>query len=341
MASLHAQDIADMLLSTLKDLGRLKFQQIAQNLQDYEVVPKLFKKERVTFSSGFGIQKDLLTKLTDSASHVGLHHVDTVNISDVLDQMNITWVHATNNWSHEVREKLMNKSPAKIVDQIQARRKSAQISMVELMENAFFGTPDAGNSLIPFGLKYWIVKNATTGFNGGAATGFTTVAGIDLSLVPKFKNYTTQYTDVSADDLIKKLRTMVRKVGFQSPVSIPDFRRGRGQRFRIYLNEGTISDMEDLAVAQNDRLGRDLAPMDDVTSFKRNALVWVPKLDADSTNPLYFVDLSVFYPVVLKGDYFRETVKMAPNQHNTVVVHTDLTYNYICVDRRRCGVAYV
>lgn len=340
MASLHVEDIADMLLSTLRDLGRLKFQQIAQELTHYEVIPKLFKKERVTFSSGTGIQKDLLTKLTGSARHVGMYQTDTVNVSDVLDQMNISWVHCTNNWAHEVREKLMNRSPAKIVDQIMARRKAAQIDMVEFMESAFFATPDASDSLVPFGLKYWVVKNATTGFNGGHPSGFSNVAGIDTSVVPKFKNYTFKYVNVSADDLIKKARTLVRKVDFQSPVSIPDFRRGRGQRFRIYMNESTLSDMEDLAVAQNDKLGRDLAPMDDVTSFKRNALTYVPKLDADTSNPMYFVDLSVFYPVVLKGDYFRETVKAAPNSHNVVVVHTDLTYNYICVDRRRCGVAY-
>jgi acyl-homoserine lactone acylase PvdQ len=84
MAALQAQDIADMVQATLKNLGKGKMQQIAQNLTDYEVMSKLFKKERVQFNDGYAIQRTLLAKLAGSARHVGLFAQDTSNTTDVL-----------------------------------------------------------------------------------------------------------------------------------------------------------------------------------------------------------------------------------------------------------------
>ena len=342
MSSIQVQDVADMVTGTLRDLGRDKMQQIAQTITDYEVMSHLMTKERVVFEDGFGIQKTLLTKIGGNGRHVGLFAQDSSNIIDVLAQMQVPWVQYTNNWSYEVREMLMNRGKSRIVNVVKGRENAAMIDDWESLESAFFDAPDATNPLVPFGLQYWNVKNATTGFNGGAATGFTLVGNVNLTDVPAFKNYTVAYTVVSKEDLIAKLRTMARKINFKSPVDIKDFRRGRGARYRIYVNEVTISAMELLAEAQNDRLGRDLAPMDDVTSFKRNALNYIPTLDDDTSNPFYFNDMSVFYPYVLSGDFFRKTVSAKNNgQHNVITVHTDLSYNYLCVDRRRLGVAYV
>jgi hypothetical protein len=70
-------------------------------------------------------------------------------------------------------------------------------------------------------------------------------------------------------------------------------------------------------------------------------IIQVPKLDADTTNPIYFPDLATFYPVCLKGDYLRETGPiMSKDQHNAWKNFVDLTYNFICIDRRRNMRAY-
>ena len=42
MADLLATDIADLVAGTLRELGRLRFQQVAQNLADYEVFSHWF-----------------------------------------------------------------------------------------------------------------------------------------------------------------------------------------------------------------------------------------------------------------------------------------------------------
>jgi hypothetical protein len=183
------------------------------------------------------------------------------------------------------------------------------------------------------------VKNATTGFNGGLPTGHTTVAGVDISTYTTFKNYTAVYTNATRTDLIDKLRTAHRKVRFKSPINIQDYRGGKGDRYRLYVNESVISDLEDEGSAQNDNLGRDLAQLDNTMVFRNHPIIWVPKLDADTTNPIYMIDHSSFYPVCLKGDYLRESQAIqSPNQHNAFQFFVDLTYNIVCVDRRRQAV---
>ena len=211
--------------------------------------------------------------------------------------------------------------------------------MEELEDRAWAAAPSTTDKILPFSIQYWIVENATTGFNGGLPGSHTTVGGVNLNDSPTFKNYTDLYTNVTKSDLIKKLRTAHRKVRFVSPVTVEDYRGGIGDRYRLYVNESTISDIEDLGEGQNENLGRDIATMDGTVTFRRHPIIWVPKLDARTDNPVYLIDHSTFYPVCLKGDYLRESeAQKAPNQHNVYQIFVDLTYNYLCVDRRRNAV---
>lgn len=331
-------DIADLVKGTLKELGRLRFQQIAQSLTDYEVFPIWFKKDKVTFDSGIGIQRTLMNKLTGAAKHVGLLDGDKVNIVDVLDQLNVPWRHAQTNWGFIYQNTLMNRGDARIVDIVKTQRTAALIDLVEELESKAWSTPSSSSDKTnPYGVPYWVVKNATTGFNGSYPTNFTDVAGVNLTTTPNFKNYTFQYTNLSKLDGIKKLRTAHRKCRFKSPVDLQDYRSGKGERYRLYVNESTLSSIEDIGESQNENLGRDIASIDGVgMAFRGNPIRWVPQLDSDTQNPIYGLDHSVFYPVVLKGDYLREgSAKPLPDQHNAYGVFVDLTYNYLCVDRRR------
>jgi hypothetical protein len=229
------QDINDLVVGTLKDLGRPDFQQIAQSITDYEIFPVMFKRDRVTFDSGIGIQKTLMTRLPDVARHVGWTEADAPSISDLLTTLNIPWRHATTNWSYKRQEMLMNRGKSLITNVIQARRAGALIDMVETLEAAGWTAPTSSDDdTEPFGIPYFVVKNSSTGFNGGAPSGHTLVANVNLTTHPTYKNYTAQYVNVSKPDLIKKMRTMKRKTGFKSPVDVPDYFRGKGMRYRVY-----------------------------------------------------------------------------------------------------------
>lgn len=345
MATIQADDIADLVAGTLKDLGKPKFQQIAQSLQDYEVFPRWFKKDKTVIDSGIGIQRTLMNRTQGNARHTGLYQTDITNVRDAIDQLSVPWRHAETSYALDVREMMMNKGSALIFNVIQPRRDGSMIDLVELLENAAWSAPaSSSDNLLPYGLPYWIVKNATTGFNGGAASGHTTVAGVSLTDSPTFKNYTALYTNKTKADLVSKMRTAHRKIRFKSPIAGSDYSKGVADRYRIYVNETTIAAFEDVGEAQNENLGRDIASVwgGDVSKsreggimFRGSPIVWIPKLDADTTDPVYMIDHDTFMPCVLKENFMRETViKPSQEQHNTVKVFTDLSYNFICLNRR-------
>jgi hypothetical protein len=336
-------DIADMITTTLHDLGRGRFHQIAQELVEYIVLPRILRKGNVRIQrSGIGIKETLMTKSGGAARWVGLNEEDAVTYNDVLDGLTVVWCRLTDNMSWERRMLLENRGEARINNVIKPQRVAMMLRVADALEEGFFGAPDASDTKKPWGLKYWIVKNATTGFNGGLPSGFTTVGGVSLTDSPTFKNYTFQYTDVSKADLIKKLRTAHRKTNWRSPYKTSEMMSEFGNRRQIYLNEATVSNIEDVGEGQNENLGRDIASMDDRIVFKRHPLIYVPYLDDDTTNPLYMTDTDTIKPIVLKGDYLRETdAQRSPKQHNTFEVHVDLSINFVCTNRRANAVCYV
>jgi hypothetical protein len=348
MATIQADDIADLVAGTLKDLGKPKFQQIAQQLQNYEVFPRWFKKDKVLLESGIGIQRNLMNRTQGNARHTGLYQTDITNVRDAIDQMSVPWRHAETSYAMDVREVMMNKGDSLIFNVIQPRRDGAMIDLVEMLEDYAWSSPAVTDKLLPYGLPYWIVKNATTGFNGGAPSGHTLVGNVSLTDSPTFKNYTALYTALTKADGIKAMRTAHRKIRFKSPIAGNDYSKPLADNYRIYCNETSILAFEDVGEAQNENLGRDVASVhggDVKTSaaggimFRGHPICWIPKLDADTTNPIYMIDHSTFMPYVLKENFMRETViKPSQEQHNTVRVYIDLSYQYLCIDRRRNAV---
>lgn len=344
MGDLTDSDILDLTRGTLSNLDAPNFGQIATRLQHYEVMGKLLKNDKMEIQSGTEIKRTLMIDHSGAARNVGLHATDNVNIGEVLQQITIPWRRATSHFAYERREILENSKPSQVVNLMTVRRADAMISMAELLEDAFWSAPTTSDDkLKPFGVPYYLVKNATAGFNGGNPTGFSSGAGgLSSTTFTRWANYTAGYATNDKTDLLPKMRTGYRKINFKSPVDIPDLRRGKGQVYRLYCNETSLAAFENVGEAQNDNLGRDLASMDDQMTFRRNPIVWIPKLDADTSNPIYMINLDTFYPVVLKGDYLRESdPEKADGQHNTFVVFYDLSWNILCVDRRANAVFYI
>ena len=227
MATIQPADIPDVVVTTRVSEGRLRFQQIAQNLPFYEIFSRWFKRDKVMFSSGYKIQRTLMNKLNRAAAkHVGFLQPDAVNIMDVLTTMSVEWVHAQTDWGIVYQtDVLMNSGKDLILNIIKPRRLASLLGLVEEIEELGFGTaPGEDDNVNPWALKYWNVWNATDGFTGGAPSGHTTKGGVNPSSVPHFKNYAITYAAVSDNDLVKKLRTMFRKCRFVSPISHPDYR---------------------------------------------------------------------------------------------------------------------
>jgi hypothetical protein len=357
----QAANLSDFVLSTLKDLGPPKFQQIAQPLQSYPVLSQWLKKKKVKFGSGNGIQRNLMTQISNQAGHVGLLDEDSYDIPDLMVQMSIPWRHAQSRWGFIYQtDVLMNRGKSLIFNVVEPRRADALISLAKVIEAGAWTAPAVADVNDPYGVPYWIVYNSTDGFTGGTPSDHTTVAGVNLDDNPNFKNYSYTYTDVSKSDLIRNMRTVHRKIDWRSPISIDDYRKGTGRDLQLYTNESRILDLEEIGEAQNENLGRDLASVEAGTGqtkgdaslghvdmqlvFRRHPILWVPHMDDTSVfttpaNPVYMIDHRTFYPVCLRGDYLRESeVEKVPNQHNLYRVFLDLSYNFINIDRRRNAV---
>jgi len=338
LSQLTALQIPDLVATTLRNLGRLKFNQVAQDLQRYECFSRWMKKDKVLFQDGSGIQMNIqLSYDEDAADFVGLLDEDQTNIKDTMYLLQVPWRHVRTSWSIIYQSDiLMNRGASQILNIIKPRRTNALIALAEKMESKAWGSaPSTSNTIDPYGLQYWVVPNATTGFNGGAPGSHTTVGNISPSTHSNWKNYTVRYTSVSKGDLVKKMRTAHRMVDFVSPVTVDDYRGAIGNEYRLYLPEAVLSSFEDVGEGQNENLGRDIASMDGNTRFKRNPMIWVPKLDARTDGPVYMINHNTFYPVCLKGDYLRESeAKMNPGQHNIWTMYLDTTLNFACNDRR-------
>lgn len=338
MAVLQAEQLGDLVAATLNELGEMKFTEIATDLQDHTAMRMILNKNRVTIDAGPQVSWRVLVNHSSAASNVGLFAADNVNVTDGLVEAKTPWRHTTTNYAIDGREVSMNASPRKIVDLLKERRIMCMISLAELMEGNFWDAPSSSDTVTPYGLPYWITKNATTGFNGGTLSGFSDVANLNTTTYPRWNNYTYQYTDVSKDDFVRGARAAHVKCGFRPPVDgVPTF--NTGDRFGMFTNYTVLSALEEILEAQNENLGKDVASMDGQVMFRRTPVVWVPKLDADTTDPFYGINWGVFKTYILRGWWLKETnISVTPGQHTVASVHVDCSYQFICKDRRRCFV---
>lgn len=341
--ALQATGIADLVTTTLNELGRGKF---TDNISDYQstvAMKRLLTKNKTTLSSGPEIEFQLLTDHNNSARWVGMYATDVVNVTNAMIKGKIGWRHLTWNWPFEAREPVLNSGASKIVDLIKTRRTQAMASSILKFENAFWRVPAASDDTTMYGLPYYIVKSNTAnttndGINGTVPSGYTTVANINPTTYPRWANYATQYTAVTKDDLIRKWRHMAHYTDWKPLVDdIPQHDKGRERAY--YTNYSVLRTLEDILETQNENLGNDIAPKDGSAVFKRSKIEAIKELDLDTTNPIYQVDWGVLYCVGLKGFWMKETkVEPVPGQHLVVAVHTDCTLNLICTDRRKLGV---
>ncbi len=330
--SLTDEQIVDLGKTTQRELGRMRFSEIATKIQNYEVMGRIMKRDKIGFQSGTAIQHNIMVDDSGSAKQTTLFAKDVVNIPDVMQNIVVPWRHTTGNWGWERREMLMNRGRAKIVSLSKVRRTASMISVAAKMEHEFWTAPSGSSDTDIYGVPYWCPRaTGTPAFNASHLSGFSDTGGLSKTDFPRWRNWAGGYTNVTKTDLITKMRTAIRKCQFKPPVDIPDYRKGSGARYRIYCNETTIQKLEDLGEAQNENLGRDLAPMDGKMAFRSFPVVWVPQYDSDTDNPVYGLDFNFIHPVFLKGDYLRESEPAkAPESHNTFVVHVDLTWNVLC-----------
>jgi hypothetical protein len=334
MPIIQPEGVADLVADTLRDLGKPKFTDISSNLQRHVAMRNLLTKNRRVLESGFGVQFDVLVNQANNFRNVALAESDNLNLIDGMIQAQMNWRGSTDGYMIIGELIAMNAEPSRIVDYVKQQRLMCLISMAEGMESNFWGAPSATDQKTPYGMPYWVPKNATKGFNGGALTGFTTVANISPTTYPNWNNWTVPYTLVTKDDFIRGIREAAYRTDFAPTVDgIPS--PNTGDDYGFYTNYSVAQPLEESLEAQNESLGTDIAKYDGHVVFLGVPVIKVPWLDRDTTNPYYGINWGWMKTYILRDWWMRETnIPYTPGQHTVESHYIDLRYQWVSKNRR-------
>jgi hypothetical protein len=329
-----------VLLTQNKLIKRGAFVDMQTDLTDHVAVREMWQKRKKVFTGGENWEFDIQMDHNHSARTVGLYEQDGSDLGDTMEKGEVSPRHINAHYLYDLKEKAFQRGGVAIVDLIKTRYTGMMVSFYELMETLLWSKPtDSSNTLDPYGIAYWVTKNANEGFFGGNPAGFTDGrGGISTDEYPRFANWTAQYQSIAKDDLIRKMRRGHRKTQFRSPVSHSKPELGSMQN-GIYTNDTVIGIMEEILESNNMNLGNDLASKDGRTTFKSTPITYAPKLDDDSSDPVYMLDWKWIAVGVMDGWYNNLTKPyMVPGKHNVRRVDLDASMNMVCTDPRKQAV---
>jgi hypothetical protein len=339
--SLQFKDIDDAVLLTQNMLvERGAFLDLQTDLTDHVAVREMWQGRQKKFTGGMNWEFEAQMDHNHSARAVGLFETDGSSFGDSFAKGETGIRHINAHYIYDQREQAFQRGGTAIVDMVRSRYVGMMVSFYELLEAYLWSKPvDSSDDKTPFGIPYWITKNATEGFNGGNPAGFTAGrAGLSSLTYPRWANYTAQYATISKEDLIRKMRRAHRVSQFRSPVSHTQPSLG-GTSNGIYANDETIGLLEELCEAQNMDLGNDLASRDGRVMFKSSPLTYAPKLDDDSTDPVYMIDWKWMAIGVMDGwENNLSAPYMVPGKHLVRRVDLDASLNTVCTNLRRQAV---
>lgn len=339
MASLNIEQFGDLVELTLKHYVRSDYTSLLTDLTDHPFAKQMVNKNHMDVQGGTQIEFKVRMGTANSFELISPTTPDRTEMTDDFQHATVPWRKMQVSYAFLQEQIDFNMGPEQIVDLVKAKEQGADFDQIEGLENIAWNFPQAADPLQLRTIPYWIVKNATEGFNGGIPTGYTDVAGLSPTTWPRWSNWTGNYTTVSLDDMIRKMRTMAERTDFKPPVSgVPDL--GATGTARAYYTNLTVKQtFEDVLDARNDNLGTDLAKHDNQTMFRKVPVIYVPMLDRDTTNPMYQINWNTMKIMVKKGWWQKRTIlKPWPGQRNQVAVFKDTYMNIVNFNRRLSGV---
>ncbi len=363
MAGITIDQAIDLGQATLETFEQDALQ-VALKHQSYEVLNQWFKGDKIQLDGGDRVTRYITLRDAGNAQHVRMYDVDTPNVANVDEVIQVNWTHAQVSFTYSIKELAMNKgNRSRIYSLLKQRRINAFREFADLLEEAAWQTPSSSNDdRSPFGIPAWLVP-ADNGITSGAEgfigyNGYFTTADDSTSQASTTGNipssattnsrWASYYSDHQGnldDRLLRRLARAFRKTKFQSPMFAKqaiDPESGFSN-FRLYTNDAVITEVDEIARKSDDRLGNDLGKYAGTTIYKGIPFKYVDSLDTELTfvrgaDPIYGVNHNHFYPVCLNGENFRINKPMSKvGQHNVLTVYVDLSYAYINDNRRTGG----
>ena len=338
---LQFSEIDDAVKTTQEEfIKKGSFVDMQTSLSNHIAVREMWQGRKKVFAGGESWDFDVQMDHNHSARTVGLYEADSSSLNDTMAKGSVKVRHINAHYIYDLHEPAFQRGSKMIVNLVKTKYTAMMVSLFELLEELLWSKPvDSSDTKTPFGISYWITRSATEGFSGGNPAGFTDgKAGLSALTYTRWQNWTAQYVNVTKEDLIRKMRKAHRMSRFRSPVSHATPALG-GMKNGIYLNGDTLGLFEEAAEAQNMNLGKDVASMDGRTLFKGSPLVYVPKLDDDTADPVYMIDWEVLAIGVLAGwENNLGSPYPVPNMHNVRRVDLDASLNMVATDLRRLAV---
>lgn len=328
--ALQAADMLDLITTTQKNLGRFRFADAATRLQRYPAFEMLMRKDGVeTYDEGFALQWNVKVQRGSPARMTGMYGTDVINQKETQKTATLPFRHLTHNYAFDEHEIAMNQGAARILQLVKVRRYDCWVEVAEKVETQLWANPDANATDDVNGIPYHIVKNASTGFNGGHATGFSDWAGLSRTTYSGLKNYTGNYAQVTKDDFVPTLSDALDKCHFKAPVEAPLY--NTRQSYKFYTTLVVRRKLKQILEQQNDNLGEDIDSMNGRVRVRKTPVEWVPLLDSDTDDPFYGVNWDTFKVSILTPFFLRESKpKEVSLQHTVFVVFVDLSLNTQC-----------
>jgi hypothetical protein len=346
MPNLTVEQMDDLTTTTLRNLTTDEVSQMATTMQNTEVMKRWFKEKKIK-KGGYGIEQRILNRFPGASRMITLEETDQPSIPRLMDKITVPWVHHETHYAWLIEEVLMNSGPSEIVDLLKNRRDAAMMETAEFMETQAWTLPSGSESprLNAYGVPYWIVTDtgSSTGrqttylpsTDGTGSSSHSDIGGLVPSSTPGWTNWAAVYANFTASDFVNKIRRAMDNTNFQSPIGKEEFYGMKGNNWRLYCGEDSKLSIEDIATAQNESLGRDIAEMDGQTVIRGHALIRTVPLDSASLTPVYGLCHTNFNVAALRGAIFREEPQQKiPTNHRGRVVYTDTSFNFMCTNRR-------
>jgi hypothetical protein len=342
-------DIADLVLSQIAEFEEKGVIDLFQTLREYkaEECIGMMKSEGAESHS---YKWNLTTASNNPAQMVGVGQTLNPTIASLQQQATISFRQANTNWSYDDQEVSANEGgKRRIVDMIKTRQMDAMRSLADVVENQFWGRPvSSTDNLSMHGIKYWLVQNATLGFNGQLPGGsFTDVAGVSPSTTVNWRNYTGAFSAIDIPNFIDKLDDATWNTTFKSPVSMNQLGTGSKMPKHAYFTTwDNHKQIVRLMETRRDNIGPESAPDLGLywgkAHYRGNPIHAVAWLQANTTNnPFYgisFDDWVYKYHNGWKQKTYRPMKDKTQPTMNTVHVYTE--GNFVCLNRRKNFVLY-
>jgi hypothetical protein len=336
-------DIADAVNLTQETyIKRGSWLDLTSDLQDHVAVRELWEKRASAFADGDDWRFTIQFDHNHSYKAVEMYETDSSVMVDTTTEGYMGPRHVNAHYIYDQRHPAFQRGAAKIVDFVKVKYTEMMVSFWEGLEADLWTCPDAANTKSIHGIPYWIVKCAAgeEGFYGDDPTGYEAIgrAHVLSTAQARWRNYAADYAAVSKEDLVRKMRVGSRKIKFRSPISHAEPDLG-AMRNGIYCNCDTITLIEEELEKQNMDLGNDIASKDGRALFKGSPFIYVPYLDADTSDPVYMIDWKWMGLGTLPG-WEKNITKpyMVPGMHLVERVDLDASMELCCTNLRRQAV---